>query len=98
MEDVVAPNSKPSVLLLTTAVLLLALRAFLYYALAMQKSGNVCYALGYSIAQAAVAPALFASLFCIPKKGRTSRRFTVGFVVISGVMLLLDFGQIGQSV
>lgn len=98
MESASESNSKPGVLLLVVAVLLLSLRALLHYAAAMRKSGNLSYALGYSAARAVLAPMLFAALFCIPKKGRTHRRFAIGFVSVSSVMLLADLGEFGQSV
>ena len=98
MEDQVTPKSKPGLVLILSAFALLALSAFLFYALAMRKSGNPSYALGYSIARAVLAPALFAGLFCIPKKGRTPRRFTQGFVTMSGIMLFLALGEFGRSI
>ncbi|MDI1320489.1 MAG: hypothetical protein PSW75_09915 [bacterium] len=51
MEDTVAPKSKPGILLLIAATVLLVLRAFLHYAVAMRKTGDLSYALSYSAAR-----------------------------------------------
>ena len=97
MEDTLGSKSKPGIVLLIAAVALFALRAFLHYAIAMKKSGNPSYALGYSASRAIAAPAVFAGLFCIPRKGRNSRRFAASFVGVSAIMLVLDLSQVGQN-
>jgi hypothetical protein len=92
-----AANSKPGIVLVLSALVLLGLSTFLFHAFAMRQSADSAYALGYALTRGVLAPAIAAGIFCVPKKSRTYRRFTVGFIVVSVIMLFLALGEVGQS-
>jgi hypothetical protein len=94
MEDAIEKKQKLDIFGLFAAVVLIVLRAFLNYVIAIRKGGSPSYAFGYIVAGAVVSPAIVAGLFCIPKKGRNLRRFTIGFAVVSLIMLLRDIDEL----
>jgi hypothetical protein len=98
MEDQITQKPEPGVVLIVSTIALLALSTFLFYAFAMRRSGDSAYALGYAFMRGIFAPAIVACIFCIPKKSRTLRRFTRGYLTMSGIMLFLALSELGQHV